>query len=134
MRRMMWCGYVNNFLKKYLRIQLFHSNMTLSTSSVDTYLLIISQISSLSTILNFGAKLISLYLFPAKNGGKVINKPQIYVFYPRFRLLIKENLRIISRLSTGFTHSYQQSYWTVFYSFIFSAMISAIFFAPLKLG
>jgi hypothetical protein len=40
------------------------------------------MISCLSTILYFGAKLISLYLFLAKNGGKVIENPVIYDFYP----------------------------------------------------
>jgi hypothetical protein len=37
-----------------------------------------NDINILSTILFSGAKLISLYLFLAKNGGKVKHKPVIY--------------------------------------------------------
>ncbi len=42
-----------------------------------------SEINCLSTILFFGAKLQSLYLFQEKNGGKVAYKPLFYDFYPR---------------------------------------------------
>jgi hypothetical protein len=45
--------------------------------------LILNMISSLSTILYFGAKLISLYLFQEKNSGKLMFKHVIYAFYPR---------------------------------------------------
>ena len=67
-----------------------------------------SEITYLSTILFSGAKLISLYLFQEKNGGKVMFKRVIYPFYPQIQYGQKENLRIINALSTGFPHSYQQ--------------------------
>jgi len=59
---------------------------------VNIYLLIISQISNLSTILISGANLISLYLFSSKIGGKVMEKAQIYAFYKHVGWWIMKNL------------------------------------------
>jgi hypothetical protein len=56
---------------------------TMLTPYVDSFLLILSQISTLSTITIFGAKLISLYLFPASFRGKVIYKLVICVLNPQ---------------------------------------------------
>jgi len=48
---------------------------------VNYYLLIINVLHTLSTILNFGANIISLYLFSAKNGGNLL-------FFVRIKVLI----------------------------------------------
>ena len=56
----------------------------ISIDIVNNYYLIMNRIYYLSTISNFGAKLISLYLFCAKNNGKLIYNLQFYGFYPRF--------------------------------------------------
>jgi len=61
-----------------LYVRLFCRGLSFSTSSVYTYLLIFSPILSLSTVLVFGAKLLSLYLFLAKKRGKLTSFPVIY--------------------------------------------------------
>jgi hypothetical protein len=99
---------VQNFSVFFLHISLSTHCKPHSTVLVDIFLLILNQISSLSTRPYFGAKLISLYLFQEKNSGKVIFKRVIYPFYPHICYGQKENLRIINALSTGFPHSYQQ--------------------------
>ena len=65
MSSMMWCGLVQNFYTFFLLIQLYTCGFTLFTTAVHSFLLIMRQVRHLSTILYFGAKLISLYLFPA---------------------------------------------------------------------
>jgi len=82
MYRMIWCGYVQNFWCFLLVICLSTYYSMLFTDFVDSYFLIINGISSLSTILFSGAKLISLYLFRAKMSGKVIKNYVFYAPYP----------------------------------------------------
>ena len=82
MNRMICRGYVQNFPYFFLHRSLSTRETALSTPTVDTYLLIMKLLSSLSTILYFGAKLISLYLFLAIFGGKVWEKSVIYAYYP----------------------------------------------------
>ena len=60
---MIGCGYVQNFFCFFLPDYLYTYNMMFLTPYVNTYLLIMSILSSLSTILYFSEKLISLYLF-----------------------------------------------------------------------
>lgn len=85
---MIWCGYVQNFLAYFLFVSLSTCEITLSTLLVDTYFLIFSRISSLSTFLFFGAKLLSLYLFRIKKSGKFANNPVFYAFYPLCKMMV----------------------------------------------
>jgi hypothetical protein len=98
---------VQNFSVFFLHISLSTHCKPHSTVLVDIFLLILNQISSLSTHPYFGAKLISLYLFQEKKGGKVMYKRVNYSFYSHIGDGQNENLRIIHTLSTGFPHSYQ---------------------------
>ena len=70
--------YVQNFLSNFLPNSLSIRNNMFIPLSVNTYLLSISMICSLSTISIFGANLISLYLFLANFSGKVKKKHVIY--------------------------------------------------------
>ena len=67
---MIGCGYVQNFLLFFLPKRLSTRYTAFLTSSVNTYLLIMSRLSSFSTIPYFGAKLLSLYLFFFISRGK----------------------------------------------------------------
>jgi len=73
---------VQNFFFIFLPDSLFTYNIQSFTTIVDTFLLIMRSLSSLSAILNSGANIISLYLFSAKKSGKVTQKVMIYSFYP----------------------------------------------------
>jgi len=72
---------VHNFSVVFLPDSLFTYYLQSLTYFVDTFFLIISQISSLSTTSDFGAKLLSLYLFSFFFSGKVAKKAVIYSFY-----------------------------------------------------
>jgi hypothetical protein len=74
---------VQNFLVFFLPDWLSTCGMAFIPVHVSIYLLIISMISSLSTILFSGAKLISLYFFPAKKRENLIEKPIFYAKYPQ---------------------------------------------------
>ena len=63
MNSMICREYLDNFLSFFLLGKLFTISMSLFTAFVNSYLLIMNVLHTLSTILNFGAKLISLYLF-----------------------------------------------------------------------
>ena len=63
--------YLENFPSFCLLDKLFLCDFTLCYLSVHSYLLIMSRSGSLSTFPNFGANLISLYLFSAKNCGNL---------------------------------------------------------------
>jgi hypothetical protein len=69
---------VQNFSGFFLPDSLSTRGIWLIPPCVNTYLLIFSTISTLSTILYFGAKLISLYLFLAQIREKVADKHVIY--------------------------------------------------------
>ena len=71
MSSMMCREYVDNFLPISLSGKLSYCGSQLFTPTVDCFSLIQNNKDSLSTIPNFGAKLISLYLFSAKICGKV---------------------------------------------------------------
>ena len=73
--------YLDNFLSFFLLSKLFTVSSSLFTTFVNSYLLIINVLHTLSTILNFGANIISLYLFSAKNGGNLL-------FFVRIKVLI----------------------------------------------
>lgn len=83
MCKIICCGLVQNFSAFSLLIWLFTLYYELSTVLVDTYFLIFNKITILSTKLNFGANLISLYFFLAKNGGKLNDKDVFFLFYSR---------------------------------------------------
>ena len=68
---MMCCEFVGNFSTISLSGKLSYCGSQLFTPTVDCFSLIQNSKDSLSTIPNFGAKLISLYLFSAKNGGNL---------------------------------------------------------------
>ena len=85
---MIWCGYVQNFLANSLPVSLSTCEITLSTLLVNTYFLISNRISSLSTFLFSGAKLLSLYLFRIKKSGKFANNPVFYAFYPLYKMVV----------------------------------------------
>ena len=85
----------------FLPICLCTCDFLLLTSAVNTYLLIFSSLRSLSTILFSGAKLISLYLFPSKNGGKLIRKPVFYAQNAQSGRGVEGYYGIIHKLLTG---------------------------------
>ena len=68
---MMCYEFVGNFSTISLSGKLSYCGSQLFTPTVDCFSLIQNNKDSLSTIPNFGAKLISLYLFSAKICGKV---------------------------------------------------------------
>ena len=68
---MIGCEYLDNFLPVFLHGNLSNTNYQISTDVVNSFLLILSKSAILSTILFSGAKLISLYLFSAKNSGNL---------------------------------------------------------------
>ena len=73
--------------------QIFYAPVvnTLCKFFVNCYALIMSSMHYLCTISNFGAKLISLYFFLAKNGGKVLYSPcktLLIVTYTLIRFLL----------------------------------------------
>jgi len=74
--------------------------MPLSTTAVNAFSLIISLISSLSTILYFGAKLISLYFFLSKIGGKITGNRLIYAENPPSGRVVAGYFIIIHKLLT----------------------------------
>ena len=80
---MIVCGLVQNFSFDCLHIRLYTCDSALSTVLVDIYFLIFNQISILSTKLNSGANLISLYFFLAKISGKLSDKAVFFLFYSR---------------------------------------------------
>jgi len=61
-------------------------------------------ISSLSTFIVFGAKLISLYLFRAKIGGKVCDKPVFYAFYSHISGYCRYCFQVMHAFSTSYAH------------------------------
>lgn len=63
---MIVCEYVKNFFPVFLPIWLSTRGEWLSTHGVETIWLTVRAVIELSTICYFGAKLISLYLFPPK--------------------------------------------------------------------
>ena len=65
--------YLDNFLPFSLHMKYSTINNQLSTVNVHSFFLILSRSMTLSTILFFGAKLISLYLFSAKKRGNLSN-------------------------------------------------------------
>ena len=67
--------YLDNFFADFLYNQLSTPDRQLSTVTTHSYWFIINYSAILSTILFFGAKIISLYLFSAKNSGKVVKFP-----------------------------------------------------------
>ena len=72
---MIYRYYLDNFFADFLYNQLSTPDRQLSTMTTHSYWFIISHSAILSTILFFGAKIISLYLFSAKNSGKVVKFP-----------------------------------------------------------
>ena len=60
---MMCREYVGNFLRFFLHIPLFTIYYSLFTTPVNSFFLIMNASITLSTKSNFGANLISLYLF-----------------------------------------------------------------------
>ena len=69
---MMICrGLVDNILHKKLRISLSKSQSRLSAEAFEIFFLSLNALTGLSTFPQFGAKLISLYLFSVKNCEKV---------------------------------------------------------------
>ena len=77
---MIRCGYVENFLHFFLHRNLSTRGFYLSTLRVYTYRLIFSSLSYLSTFLNSGANILSLYLFPIIFRGKLMQNPIITMF------------------------------------------------------
>ena len=101
---------MQNFLLVFLSVYLSEYNVCLLTTTVDSKYLTYWLLRQLSTISNFGAKLISLYLFLSKNYGKVAKNPiktmwissiPVVVFY--FVTVINEfSTRLSTDLSTLF--------------------------------
>ena len=68
---MICCELIDNFTLIFLHISLFTLESLLLTICVDCLLLIMNKSAKLSTISNFGANLISLLFFSAKNSGNL---------------------------------------------------------------
>jgi len=73
----MWCSYVQNFSGKTLPDWYSTRKNEFSTHPVDINSLTFRHLRYLSTISIFGAKLISLYLFPSKISVNLSKNPQI---------------------------------------------------------
>jgi hypothetical protein len=92
---------VQNFFWFFLPEWLYTRDFSFSTSSVNSFLLIFSLISILSTILFSGAKLISLYLFSSKKRGKLADNPVFYAQNPQSGRVAMGYSEIIHKLLTG---------------------------------
>ena len=68
---MICCELIDNFTLIFLHIPLFTLESLLLTIGVDCFSLIMNESAKLSTISNFGANLISLLFFSAKNSGNL---------------------------------------------------------------
>ena len=84
---------------------------------------------TLSTILFFGAKLLSLYLFLSKNGGKLTDKPRFYALNPQKGRGAMGYFGIIRALFIAYQQDYAHTYphfflLLLFYLFTFCYLCS----------
>ena len=118
---MIVCWKVQNFRSKYLVIWLSTCGIYFSTPWFHAYLFYFRELSYLSTKIDFGAKLISLYLFTMKNGWKLIKKQQTTLQISPifcFSFFVCANLNV-------YPQSYEQVFHRVINNF-FKGFISRI--------
>ena len=120
---------MQNLRAFYLFLCLCTNAFALLTSYVNTFLLIINMISSLFTILFYGAKLISLYLFLSILCGKLTFKLVFYAMNEQKSRGVMGYSGIICALfiayQQGYAHSYPHFFLLLlFYLFTFCYLCS----------